>query len=70
MFVGFDCRWHAVEIKIPKKGRLQHTQVMWAAATKGCYHVIKTTEDVIELIEDWKSGNYALCQPITYLERK
>lgn len=56
VYVGYDGVHHAVEIKVPKKGRVEHSQVQWAAATKGCWHLVKTVEDVHALVQSWAEG--------------
>lgn len=53
VYVGYLGRHHGVEIKRPKKGRVEHTQIRWAATTKGCWHLVKTVEDVHELVNVW-----------------
>jgi tRNA U54 and U55 pseudouridine synthase Pus10 len=62
VFVGYEGRWHAVEIKVPKKRRLEHSQIQWAASTRGCYHVIRLTTEVHEMIQDWADGKYETCK--------
>lgn len=61
VFVGFLGRHHGVEIKVPKKGRVLHSQVQWAAATKGCWHEVRTLEDVQALIAFWYLAGFSNC---------
>lgn len=62
IYVGFLGRHHGVEIKRPKKGRVEHTQVQWAAATKGCWHLVRTPEDVQMLVTAWTQIGEHPCQ--------
>lgn len=50
-----------MEYKTGKKGRVLHTQRMWAIASKGCWHEVRTTEDIHILIADWSSGDCKTC---------
>lgn len=59
--VGYRGRFHAVEIKVPKKGRVLHSQTQWAASTRGCWHLVKELSDVHELIERWAKMDDTPC---------
>jgi hypothetical protein len=61
-FAGFRGQHHAIEFKMPKKGRVLHSQRMWAASTKGCWHEIRTVDDVHKAVKDWTMDEYYTCE--------
>lgn len=62
LFVGLDRRHHAVEVKQPKTGRVQHTQIQWASETRGCWHLVKTIDDVAVLVLEWRTKEFIACK--------